>query len=100
MEKLGPILWNNIHTRASQCKTIEDKQRCIDYLHYLQQNFPCNRCKPHFGQYLKTNRPSPHIDLFLWSVDFHNAVNKRLGKPSVDPIDACNRYNYRSNMLC
>ncbi len=100
IQTVGPILWNNIHTRAGQCRTIDDKQRCIDYLYHLQQTFPCNRCKPHFGHYLKINPPNTNMDLFFWTVDFHNAVNKRLGKPIVDIIDACNRYNYRSCMLC
>ena len=100
MDKIGPILWNQIHTYASQCSSPDDKRRCIEYLHYLQSNFPCDRCKPHFGKYLLQNRPTSECDLFFWTVDFHNAVNRRLGKPTMDIVDACDLYGYRAHMMC
>jgi hypothetical protein len=100
MDTLGPALWKTIHTYASQCRTPEEKRRCIEYLHYLQSVFPCPRCKPHFGQYLLQNKPNCDMDLFFWTVEFHNAVNRRLGKPTMDLIDACDLYGYRANMMC
>lgn len=100
MEKIGPVLWKNIHENAGKCKTPEQKKKFIEYLFFLCQNFPCNVCKPHFTHYLKENCPSKNTDLFFWSVEFHNNVNKRLGKPQMDIIDACKMYKYKPTMLC
>jgi hypothetical protein len=45
-------------------------------------------CRQHFEQVLVEN-PIPEAgDFFKWSVDVHNIVNKRLGKPEVSYEDA------------
>lgn len=43
---------------------------------------PCFWCRLHFSQVLAEN-PIPDTGLFKWSVDVHNIVNEKLGKPIV-----------------
>lgn len=50
--------------------------------------FPCETCKPHFLTYLRNNPISECNSLFKWTVDFHNAVNVRLGKKIVELPEA------------
>jgi hypothetical protein len=44
-------------------------------------------CREHFHEYLKEN-PVDWEDFFLWTVDLHNAVNERIGKPTINVDDA------------
>ena len=44
---------------------------------------PCLSCREHFEQVLVDNPVPDAEDLFNWSVDLHNIVNRRLGKPEV-----------------
>lgn len=100
IEETGPVIWKNIHTNASKCLTDEDRKKFMDYLIFLKDNFPCDRCKPHFDEYLRKNMPKYHTDLFFWTVEFHNCVNRRLGKKEMDIIQACNIYKYKQNSFC
>jgi hypothetical protein len=90
---VGPGLWYGIHTMAANAKTPERKRYAIEEIRNLQSNFPCGECKIHFGNYLSTHSPETTINgneeaLFLWSFNFHNAVNHRLKKPQVSYDDA------------
>lgn len=49
---------------------------------------PCLSCRQHFEQVLVENPIPESDDFFKWSVDVHNIVNKRLGKPEVSYEDA------------
>jgi hypothetical protein len=48
---------------------------------------PCFWCRVHFSQVLAEN-PIPDTDVFKWSVDVHNIVNEKLGKPLMTFEDA------------
>lgn len=56
------------------------------------ETFPCLECRGHAMDYLADN-PFPVLskngdELFIWTVDFHNTVNDRLGKEYIDVEDA------------
>ena len=46
---------------------------------------PCPICREHYSQFLQQTPISPSLDrredLFKWTIDLHNSVNKQLGKP-------------------
>lgn len=83
-DKYGPGLWFAIHLMSY--KTDKDPTLRRSFLTYIQSiadNFPCGECRGHFKNYLTTKPPGDAQELFKWSWEFHNAVNKRLGKPQM-----------------
>lgn len=100
----GPGIWFSMHTDAAAAKTSEDKKYVCKQIRNKQAKFPCKDCKEHFGFYLQNNPPESTINgsedaLFLWTVNFHNAVNFRLGKPQVSYEDAKSIF-YDDNFIC
>jgi hypothetical protein len=96
---IGPGTWYTIHTLAAEAKTNEDKRDVIKHIRTLQRKFSCSDCKGHFGEYLATHPPEETLgasqsedSLFLWTVNFHNAVNYRLRKPQVSYEEAKSIY--------
>lgn len=76
-EKLGPGVWWTIHKLAKK-KEKYFQEFMID----LSNNFFCLECQEHFKEYLvKHPIPNHSSEWFKWSVNFHNKVNVRLGKP-------------------
>jgi hypothetical protein len=53
----------------------------MDFVEGYKEIIPCLSCRDHFEQVLVDNPVPEADDLFKWSVDVHNIVNKRLGKP-------------------
>lgn len=101
---VGPGLWYSIHSITANAKTPEEKKDAIRYIRNLQSNFPCGECKIHFGNYLSTHSPESTLNgneesLFLWSFNFHNAVNHRLKKPQVSYEDA-KKIFYTNSEFC
>lgn len=85
---IGPGVWYLLHREAlemepdSYIKMVED----------LAKKFFCEICEIHFKKYLEINPPrkyknvyvgSEKLGLFLWSWQFHNEVNLRIGKPQM-----------------
>ena len=84
----GNQAWHFIHLMAIAEMYRFDKSR----LHYykiffetLSHTLPCNSCNYNMKQHLKE---LPNIEsfqndreLFYWTVDLHNLVNKQLNKP-------------------
>lgn len=80
-DKYGPGIWFAIHLMAYKTdKDITLKRPFLTYINALAENFPCGECRGHFKNYLSTNPPDKAQELFKWTWEFHNAVNKRLGK--------------------
>ena len=72
--------WNFMH-RAFLYKP--DFHRAKQYLESLQGMIPCAHCRNHYKNYLEKNPVTQATDLFSWSVDLHNDVNKRTKKPTM-----------------
>jgi len=55
---------------------------------------PCGECRIHWGEVLEEKPIDPHLqrgeEVFNWTVDAHNYVNLRTGKPLVSYEEATN----------
>lgn len=101
---VGPGVWFSIHSIAAWAKTPEKKRHTIEFIKHLQEHFPCGECKGHFGNYIETHPMDYTIkgsedSLFLWTVNFHNAVNYRLNKQQVTYEEAKSIY-YTDSIYC
>ena len=77
--------WKFIHwvalTYPSQ-PTQEDKKNYLKFFESLQDVLPCPICAVHFKQNMKDHpiQMGSNRELFNWTVDIHNMVNKQNGK--------------------
>ena len=65
------------------CLGCQDAKVLVDFVEGYKEIIPCLSCREHFEQVLVENPVPEADDLFKWSIDVHNIVNKRLGKPEV-----------------
>ena len=95
---VGPGIWFSIHMLAANASIPKEKEAVVKQIRIIQANFPCQECKGHFGKYLISHPPEETINdsnpdsLFLWTVNFHNSVNYRLGKPQITYEEAKSIY--------
>jgi hypothetical protein len=82
-EKWGPYFWGALHLTALGCP---DAQVIRTFVECYKSVLPCISCREHFTQVLEEN-PVPTTEdrmvIFAWSVDVHNLVNERIGKPVI-----------------
>ena len=83
-KSFGPYFWGAFHLA---CLAAIDKEALKTFIETYQMVLPCFGCRVHFSQLL-AEHPIPDSDQFRWSVDIHNIVNERLGKPIVTYEDA------------
>jgi hypothetical protein len=84
--QFGPYFWGTLHLACLGGGKIKD------LVEAFPSALPCPTCSSHFSSVIRSH-PFPDdmenpIEVFKWSVDVHNAVNKRLGKPNVSYNDA------------
>lgn len=88
IEKIGPGFWATMHMLAANAQIPENVKLFKDYMSFISNNFPCDMCKPHFQEYLRTH-PYPDrkeryddkdISYFRYTWEMHNKVNDRLRK--------------------
>lgn len=91
----GPIFWHTIHLTAlgyPKEPTFSEKKAAKEFYESLTHLIPCPICKLHYAEHLKALPLTPSLDsrtdLFRWTVDMHNRVNKDLGKPEYTEQDA------------
>jgi hypothetical protein len=101
---VGPGIWFTIHTFAANASSDSEKKDVIKHIRKLYDRFPCLECKGHFGEYLAKHPPEDTLGgnddaLFLWTVNFHNAVNYRLKKPQVSYEEAKSIYK-ENDIFC
>lgn len=90
----GPGSWYSMHVLSRRAHTTEEKQRCIQDIHTIVENFKCLDCRQHGMEYIRYNPPEHCLNmrtlsgadtsLFDWTVDYHNSVNMRTGKMLMD----------------
>lgn len=99
----GPPLWRMIHLipfNYHHNLTKEEQQEVYMTFLGLPGLIPCANCKAHCREYVLNNLKEFRIaaqkrdDLFEFFVNFHNEVNKRLGKKIISIGDAKKMYNY------
>ena len=83
--KWGPHFWMALHIACLGC---QDYKIISGFVEGFKAVIPCLSCRLHFDSVL-TENPVPEAgDFFKWSVDVHNIVNKRIGKPEFSYEDA------------
>lgn len=93
-ELWGPRLWNLLHTLADLSDRIDVYPLWNSFLKATTTNIPCQKCQVHMAEYWRTHTFLPKGWQFMTAEQvrqdirqkihaFHNAVNERLGKPSV-----------------
>ena len=96
----GPFFWHTIHISAlgyPQKPSYGQKKAAKEFFEALAFLIPCPVCRDHYSKFLQETPISPSLDrredLFKWTVDLHNAVNKQLGKPRVTEADSIAFYS-------
>ena len=86
----GPKLWKVLHcigyysARSPEIMKRDVKREFDWLLVNLETIIPCIECRQHLEEYKKINGyPLTISDISEWMWKFHEAVNTRLGKPSV-----------------
>lgn len=87
----GSQLWLSIHTVALSAPAVMTSADAERYAAFYEQDVPnavpCKECVQHYRRMLAQQPVRPHLTgnmpLFEWTVQMHNTVNKRLGKPVV-----------------
>lgn len=84
-EKFGPGTWWTMHTLAYKADNYVDNAAAANIIKYIIDNLPClDPCRKHAQAYWAKNPATNYLaqpkGVFWWSVDFHNAVNRRLNE--------------------
>jgi len=84
----GPQLWTILHKFGASAGTsiknlsIDEFREITWLLNHLEMIVPCPECREHIKIYRQeTGIPFTVATVAEWIWKFHNAVNKRLGKP-------------------
>lgn len=77
--KFGPYFWGALHTA---CLEPADMNALRNFIFLFPFVLPCSACRVSFQECLK-ELPPPTCprQIFAWSVEVHNCVNFKLGKP-------------------
>lgn len=101
----GPFFWHTMHIVAlgyPNEPTYAEKRAAKEFYESFTHLIPCPTCKIHYSDHLKELPITPSLDsrkdLFRWTVDMHNLVNKDLGKPQYTEADAIAFYNRLGEM--
>ena len=91
----GPFFWHTLHITAlsyPEKPSYAVKRAAKDLFESIAHLIPCPKCREHYSTHLQKFPISPHLDrrqdLFRWSVNVHNEVNKLLGKPVISEKEA------------
>jgi len=102
-DKFGPGIWFCLHLNAACAQTNIQKQVFVEQVTMLGEHFPCENCKKHFNKYITEHPISNYMNvengLFRWTWEFHESVNKRLGKKGVSFEEALSKFT-STNAIC
>ena len=84
----GSYLWGFIHTISildfeENEENKKHAERCVKQLKALEYYIPCNKCALHYRTWIEELEKRDYkksMEIFRWSVDFHNSVNEKLEK--------------------
>jgi len=97
----GRGIWYTIHLLAFHANTDLLKNAFIITIGQLADHFGCETCKVHFKKFITDVPIKPFLPqeygVFKWTVELHNAINKKLNKPVVKYEDALSSYK---NFVC
>lgn len=91
----GPLFWHTIHIAALSYPadpSYAHKRAAKEFFESLSHIIPCPKCREHYKSHLQRFPITPHLDkrsdLFRWTVQVHNEVNKSLGKRIVSEAES------------
>lgn len=93
-------VWHSIHVTAAWCNTPKKIAFFKDWIREMQSKLSCEECRDHMIKYIEENPPDNAANMFVWSWEFHNAVNARLGKPKLEYEPAMKLYIEGGVRLC
>lgn len=79
-ESLGRSTWKLLHDIVDNV-AYDKNSVFVSLMDNLSEIYPCEECRDHIGEYLLE---SPAEMTHEWLCTFHNVVNTRLGKKTVD----------------
>lgn len=98
---VGPGIWYLLHIEAILADTDSKMDEYTRRVKIICSTFPCISCRYDCCSRLQKNSPNAYKDkylivngkmkrlgMFQWSVDTHNDVNIKLGKPTMNINDA------------
>lgn len=103
----GPPTWCFLHTSSAHYPVSPDndtKNATKSFIMSLPFTLPCVSCKHHAIMWVNAHKHKldtivqSRDSLFKFYVDFHNYVNKRLGKPIMSYAEAYNKYRNGVNV--
>lgn len=78
-------MWRTVHFVALGFDE-DHRDAYVAFYRSLVHAIPCSACSTHYAEMLKLDPVEQHVQdadaLFAWTVEIHNAVNERLGKPT------------------
>tara|TARA_A100000164_G_C21691671_1_gene669239 strand:- start:284 stop:817 length:534 start_codon:yes stop_codon:yes gene_type:complete len=100
----GPNAWKFLHISSfsfSDNPSHKEKKAATDFFNSISSMLPCDICSEHCEKYLKDHPPDVRnkTALSTWLVNFHNIINKRLGKPQISYKQAKKLYD-NGNKTC
>ena len=81
----GPYYWGMLHLAA-----LANAPDFPELVQMFPALLPCPTCSNNFRKIIENNPLTANY--FTWSVDVHNMVNKKLGKPQMSYEDAHRRW--------
>nr|QBK90228.1 MAG: Erv1/Alr family disulfide (thiol) oxidoreductase [Pithovirus LCPAC102] len=104
----GPGIWLNIHVFALGAITMDKIYQYIEYIKFIMPKLPCNECRNHAIEYIINNPLEEYINIknekdiyigmFKWTWIFHNTINMRIRKNTIDYDTAL--YMYDDPIVC
>jgi FAD-linked sulfhydryl oxidase len=94
----GPAQWQAIHQLLRgypDIPTEATKQALRNYLEALVYLIPCPSCAGHWKEIVGTVDASSRVAALKWSIDVHNAVNRRLHKRELTYTEAIEALNQK-----
>src|SRR5437867_1322915 len=85
----GPEAWYKFHKKATTYADHPSDRDIKDILYYYNKLFlnyvDCDTCKKDYLKILRDHpvNPSCKISLFMWTVDVHNIINKKIHKEKI-----------------
>lgn len=103
---VGPGKWDDMHMSGIKAVSVKNQLKSIELIKEICENFGCEVCHNHCIHYIKNHDPSLYvgkeydiegqklrIGIFVWSWEFHNDVNRRLNKETMDFMTAFHMYS-------
>jgi|14_taG_2_1085336.scaffolds.fasta_scaffold94931_2 hypothetical protein len=90
--KWSSHVWQVLHNMSFG--DFQKREVVIEFIEYLPKVMDCKLCKKHYIEYINSNNPRDSDDLFKWTVDLHNHVNKKLNKKLWTLDEATEKYKW------